>query len=644
VTAKALKKSSPPPKKAFGKLAAALARSPEALIPPAFQILWTVIRFIVLYGGRASGKSWSIARVLLLMASETPLRILCCREIQGSIKESAYRLLADMIVELGLEDFYTVGADSITGKNGSRFYFEGLRYNASKIRSYEGVDVVWVEEAQNVSDQSFEVLLPTIRKKGSRFFISFNPMTRDDPVLKRFVESARPDVLAKRVGWRDNPFLSPEAIAEKDWLQRTDPDSYLHVWEGEPREFSDALILKGKYFSESFEVDPRWSGPHHGCDFGFAQDPNFGVRCYIDDDERVLYVSHEFHALGMDIDALPAALQAAIPGIDRYTVHCDSARPETVSYLARHGIPRAVSAEKWPGSIDDGIAYLRSFARIVVDPSCKHLLDECGRYSFKTDRLTSAILPEPEDRHNHGIDALRYSLSPLIRNQPTGGYFSRAALLSSGEPLEPGALIIDKVFLTLTCCDAPGTAVGVITWGYALYTERNTRIVVLDYDLVEMHEAQTGDWLMKILERAHELRAEWKALDHTTLIHVEERTLYDRLVSVLVEEVVPHDPVVAGGGPALYNVRKTEAYEVRTADRKELTTIDDRAADIRALINGGKFAKLARSAYTRQATHRSTDANHLTAQLLGFRPGVKDAAQELVAAFLLGCFLAREPT
>ncbi len=117
-------------------------RARDTLVPSAFQALWEIARFIVLYGGRSAAKSWSIARVLLVLASEAPLRVLCCREIQGSIKESAYRLLADQIVMLELDDFYEVQADRIIGRNGSVFYFEGLRYNASKIRSYEGVDVV----------------------------------------------------------------------------------------------------------------------------------------------------------------------------------------------------------------------------------------------------------------------------------------------------------------------------------------------------------------------------------------------------------------------------------------------------------------------------------------------------------------------
>src|SRR5262249_6161140 len=162
-------------------------------------------------------------------------------------------------------------------------------------------------------------------------------------------------------------------------------------------------------------------------------DPSAAVRCYIDDDTRTLYVTHEYWELGTDIDALPGALESAIPGIGRHVVYADSARPESTSYLARNGIPTARSAEKWPGSVDDGIAYLRAFAKIVVSPSCKHLLDECGSYNFKTDRLTGVPLPDPEDKNNHLIDALRYALSPLIRNLPVGGYLSRSALLVDGE-------------------------------------------------------------------------------------------------------------------------------------------------------------------------------------------------------------------
>jgi phage terminase large subunit len=613
----------------FRRLAADLERSREALVPPAFGCLWEVVRFLVLYGGRSAAKSWSIARVLLVLAHDAPLRILCCREIQGSIRESAYRLLADQIQMLQLDDFFEIQSDNIQGRNGSRFYFEGLKYNASKIRSYEGVEIVWVEEAQNVSELSWETLLPTIRKAGSRFFISFNPMTRDDPVGRRFVHTPPPGTIVKKVSYRDNPFLSAEAEAERAWLERTDPDAYRHVWEGEPRTVSDALILKNKYAIEEFTVRAHWAGPYHGLDYGFARDPSAAVRCFIDDDTRTLYVTHEFWQLGADIDALPGVLEAAIPGISRHVLYCDSARPESTSYIARNGIPNARSAEKWPGSVDDGIAYLRSFSRIVIDPRCKHFIDEAGSYSFKTDRLTGAPLPEPEDRNNHLIDALRYALSPLIRNLPTGGFFSRAAFLATGEPLEPSkeerAM---QVITTIAICDRPGTAVGVIHWGVNPYF--GCALCLLDYDIAEFDQAFASSWLAGVYARAQELRTEWLAPEMETCVWIEEGELHDALLerfySSMPQSGLPGAP----------------SCDIRAAERENLPpTLDERASRIRANVNGG-LVRFSRHAYVHQICHRSVTANHLLGQLLGYRPGAKDAAAELLSAFTLGVLLALE--
>ena len=268
----------------FRKLSAELRRSRELLVPPAFQYLWTITRFLVAYGGRASAKSWSIARVLIVLAHEQPLRILCTREIQGSIKESAYRLLCDQIHMLGLSAEFDIQADSIIHKNGSRFFFEGLRYNSSKIRSYESIDICWVEEAQSVSELSWETLLPTIRKPGSRLFISFNPLSADDPVTRRFVDATPPGCIAKKVSFRDNPHFSAESEAERAWLEQTDPDGYQHVWEGFPRTQSDAQILKGKFVVERVSTLIRDGRVRSmGSISGFAKDPSAAVRCHIDD-------------------------------------------------------------------------------------------------------------------------------------------------------------------------------------------------------------------------------------------------------------------------------------------------------------------------------------------------------------------------
>jgi phage terminase large subunit len=410
----------PPPDRALARrLASALERSRGTLVPPAFQFLWQTVRYIVLYGGRDAAKSWSIARTLLVMAEGRPLRVLCCREIQGSIKESAYRLLADQVHLLDLVDAFSVGADRITGRNDSEFFFEGLRFNANKIRSYEGIDIVWVEEAQSVSERSWEELIPTIRKPASRFYISYNPMTDSDPVHARFIAQPRADVLARKVSWRDNPYHSAEMEAERVWLLKTDPDAHAHVWEGEFQTHSDAQVFKGKYSIEAFEPTQGWSGPYFGADWGFSSDPTALVKCWVH--ERSLCIEHEAYAVKCDLDKTPE-LFGRIDGSEREIIRADSARPETISYMKQHGFPRMEGVEKWKGSVEDGIAHLRSYERIVVHPRCTHTAQEMRLYSYKVDRLSGNVMADVVDKNNHCIDALRYACLPLIKRKG-GSYF-----------------------------------------------------------------------------------------------------------------------------------------------------------------------------------------------------------------------------
>ena len=603
-------------------------RSREKLIPPAFQFLWEVARFIVAYGGRASGKSWSIARVLLVLADEKPLRVMVCREIMSSIKESAYRLLCDQIALLGLDD-YVIRADSIGHKNGSEFIFEHLRYNDSRLRSLEGVDICWIEEAQAVSDRSFETLLPTIRKAGSRFIISFNPMRPDDPVAERFVNNAPPDrAIARKVSWRDNPYLSPEVEFERTWVEQTDHDAYMHIWEGFPRVASDALILRGKYEIAEFEISSAWAGPYYGLDYGFSSDPCAAVQCHVDDDTRTLYVSREYWALHVDIDRLPGELESAIPGISRHVVYADSARPESTSYLTRNGMPNVRSVEKWPGSVDDGIAYLRSFARIVIAPECKHFIDECGSYSFKVDRLTGVPLPEPVDKNNHLIDSLRYALSPLIRNLPVGGYFSRTALLVKGEPVElPPTERLMRIFATAALCERAGSAVGVVYWGLT----HARPLTVLDYTLAEVQQACSSDWTAGVFGRLQELREELRPVKDITRLFAEGE-LFEGLAAAFGDYLMESGVLQSVRPP--YDLVRIEPESIPVGD------LATRAAEIRTLVNAGSQVKLSRQAYTRQASHRDSTTNHLTSQLFSFRPDA-DAAAELVEAFTLGVLISQ---
>lgn len=187
----------------------------------------------VFYGGRGGAKSHNFARAILILGMGDTLRIACAREIQKSIKDSVYQLLVDIIRQNGLDAFYTIQADRIIGKNGTQIYFLGLKHNITGIKSLEGVDIFWVEEAENVSAQSWETVIPTIRKPNSEIWVSFNPKNPTDPTWKKFVESADSDTLLQKVSWVDNPFFPEVLEKERVKLLHNDPEAHKHVWEGE---------------------------------------------------------------------------------------------------------------------------------------------------------------------------------------------------------------------------------------------------------------------------------------------------------------------------------------------------------------------------------------------------------------------------
>lgn len=205
----------------------------EIQIPEAFGFLFEPKRNKVLYGGRGGAKSHNVARALLVQGMERPLRILCAREYQVSIADSVHKLLADLIRQYELEWFYEILNSTIRGRNGTEFIFKGLKHNASEIKSIEGIDVAWIEEAEKVSDNSWELLIPSIRKEGSEIWVTFNPKNPSDPTWRRFVATPSPDTIAKKVSWRDNPFFPKVLDDERRKLQGQDPEAYKHIWEGE---------------------------------------------------------------------------------------------------------------------------------------------------------------------------------------------------------------------------------------------------------------------------------------------------------------------------------------------------------------------------------------------------------------------------
>ena len=361
-------------------------------------------RYIAVKGGRGSGKSRSVATALNLRAAAKPLRILCVREIQKSIRDSSKRLLDDDAERNGLSSFYTSLETEVRGANGSLFLFAGLRSNIDSIKSMEGIDICWVEEAQSVSKTSLETLIPTIRKPGSQIIFTWNPKHESDPIEEMFGrDDLPPDTRLKTVNYIDNPWFPDVLQKEADYDLKRDPEKYNHVWMGGYLRNSESRVFRN-WTVEEFEA-PADALFRLGADWGFASDPSVLVRCHIVG--RKLFIDYEAHMVGCEIMDLPS-LFMSVPGAEKWPITADSARPETISHMRNNGFPKIQAAVKGPKSIEDGIEWLKSFD-IVVHPRCRHTIDELTMYSYKTDPLTQLVLPLLEDKNNHIIDALRYA-------------------------------------------------------------------------------------------------------------------------------------------------------------------------------------------------------------------------------------------
>jgi phage terminase large subunit len=373
--------------------------------PEAFEPLLHPSRYKGAWGGRGSGKSHFFAELLIERCLMEKTDAVCVREVQKSLQQSVKKLLEAKIEALGVGPHFDVQQSVIYAKNGGRIMFQGMQnHTADSIKSLEGFDIAWVEEAQSLSQRSLDLLRPTIRKPGSELWFSWNPNLETDPVdtLLRG-EKPPPDSVVVRANYRDNPWLPDVLRAELDYDQKRDPDKFAHVWLGEYQRNSEARVFKN-WRIEEFDIAPEWI-LRQGADWGFSVDPSVLVQCAIVG--RTLYVPHEAYRVGCDIDFLPDLFRT-VPQAERWVTVADSARPETISYMQRHGFPKMLAAIKGAKSLEEGVEFLKSFD-VVVHPRCQHLIDELTLYSYETDPLTGQILPKLADKDNHVIDALRYA-------------------------------------------------------------------------------------------------------------------------------------------------------------------------------------------------------------------------------------------
>lgn len=379
-----------------------------------FEPLLVPARYKGAWGGRGSAKSNFFADLWLDENIGEKLDYVCLRETLKSLEFSVKKLLESKISAHNAGDYFEVQDRRIKSSHGGVTIFEGMQnHTADSIKSLEGFDRAWFEEAQNASEHSLTLLRPTIRKPNSELWFSWNPNKETDPIDRLLRGTTLPtDSVVVKANYMDNPWLPDVLRDEMEYDKRRDPDKYAHVWLGEYQRNSEARVFKN-WKVEEFDR-PEGTIFRLGADWGFAVDPSVLIRCSIEGNR--LYIDHEAYSIGCEIVNLPE-LFMAVPEAEKWPITADSSRPETISHMQKNGFPRIRGAIKGSGSIEDGIEWLKSFD-IVVHPRCQHTIDELTLYSFKLDPLTNDVLPTLEDKNNHVIDALRYACEGARRAKP----------------------------------------------------------------------------------------------------------------------------------------------------------------------------------------------------------------------------------
>lgn len=422
--------------------------------------LWPLLgdhRYKGLYGGRGGMKSHFFAERMVLAHLNPGERSLCAREFQRTLDESSKKLIEDKIDKFGLKKHgFVVKHTCIETPGDGIILFEGLRnHTAHSLKSLEALRRAWIEEAQTLSEQSLKILTPTIRYEDketgweSELWFSWNPDDPKDPVDQLFRGPKKdPRAICVEVNWDDNPWFPNVLRKDMEWVRRTDPDMYQHVWAGGYNRKSSARVFKN-YSVQDFET-PADATFILGSDWGYSVDPSSLVRAFVSEKDhegkpwprRRLYIDHDLYRVGVEIDHLPAFFDGLVCGCQiqedgtpqphpcrdkenhgwarRVPIVADSARPETISYMRRNGYGGMEPAKKGANSVKEGVIFLQGFD-IIIHPRCKNTIDEFGGYKYKVDPHTEIISNVLEDKKNHIIDPLRYAVERIrhaVRMRP----------------------------------------------------------------------------------------------------------------------------------------------------------------------------------------------------------------------------------
>jgi phage terminase large subunit len=431
-----------------------MGRTLQIETPRAYVPLLAPTRYKGAHGGRGSAKSHFFADLLIEYAQvfysneQVGLRWVCVREVQKSLEQSVKLLLEDKIKSYGLTGVFNIMHTEIVTPGGGLIIFQGMQdHTANSIKSLEGYDGAWVEEAQSLSDRSLTLLRPTIRKEKSELWFSWNPDSPKDPVDKMLRSNDKPDgAVVVQTTFRDNPWFPDVLRKELEWDRRVDHEKYVNVWEGGYQTRTNSRVFKN-WRVEEFDT-PDNATFFLGSDWGYSVDPATLVRCFEsrkdsngnDWPRKRLYIDHERFGIGVEIDDLPAHFDGLLCGCSppltleagkpktQGTTSCakphihgwaraqrivaDSSRPDTISYLRRNGYGGIEASKKGPNSVREGIIFLQGYD-ILIHPRCTHTIDEFTNFSFVIDKLSGLVTNELEDKKNHIIDPMRYALEQL---------------------------------------------------------------------------------------------------------------------------------------------------------------------------------------------------------------------------------------
>jgi len=369
---------------------------------PLFEDNW---REAAIYGGRFSLKSHTVARYLLIRARMAKTRVACFREFQSSIAESSHQLLSDLIKLYELNDFVVKDNSIINNVTGSDFLFKGLWNNEQSIKSIEGIDIAWVEEAQTVSKDSIDVLTPTVRKDGSKIIYTYNRLAEDDPIHVRLVVEGRPNTLIINVNYdvaQKHGFLSAVIVDEIEDDKKNRPALFRHKWLGEPNT-SDQKIYTDWAILDAIPHEARLE--RIGLDFGYTNDPSAIVAIYYYNGGYIL--DEILFQKGLSNKQIAETLLNQ----RKVLVIADSAEPKSIDEIRAYGV-NVQSAVKGKDSVRQGIQSVQD-QRISVTKQSVNIIKEYRNYLWETDR-EGRILNEPEHLWSHSMDAIRYAMSSLV--------------------------------------------------------------------------------------------------------------------------------------------------------------------------------------------------------------------------------------